>query len=226
MPPKIKSEQEKLAIKTRIMDAARELFVTRGIEAVTMREVAKQIGYSATTIYLYFADKETLMRAVCDADFLKLADTLKGLLAITNPMQRLIAFGKGYVEFALTYPNHYRMMFMTAHPPCTPEVSQIQQNNAEQDAYFQLISVTQAAYESKVFRDEWQDPVLIAQTIWAAMHGLCALHITMAQDSWIDWRPLQQRVETMMLMTMQGMVRPDMVNAAHMHAPFEMSIGV
>jgi AcrR family transcriptional regulator len=172
-----------------------------------MREVAKQIGYSATTIYLYFADKESLMRAVCDADFLKLADTLKGLLDIQDPMQRLIAFGQGYVNFALTYPNHYRMMFMTAHPPCSPEVSQIQQNNAEQDAYFQLLSVTQAAFDAQMFRDDFKDPILIAQTIWAAMHGLCALHITMAQDTWIAWRPLQKRIETMMTMTMQGMAK-------------------
>jgi len=47
-----------------IIDAARELFVTRGVEAVTMREIAKRINYSATSIYLHFADKEALLRAI------------------------------------------------------------------------------------------------------------------------------------------------------------------
>jgi AcrR family transcriptional regulator len=61
MPPKVKSEAEKQKASELILDAARALFVTKGIEAVTMREIAKKIGYSPTTIYLYFKDKETLI---------------------------------------------------------------------------------------------------------------------------------------------------------------------
>jgi AcrR family transcriptional regulator len=57
MPPKIKTQAEKQQTRTLIMDAARELFVTKGVESVSMREIAKRIGYSATTIYLHFSDR-------------------------------------------------------------------------------------------------------------------------------------------------------------------------
>ena len=77
MPPKPKTEAERQQLRTLIIDAARELFVTQGVEAVTMREIAKRIGYSATSIYLHFADKDTLLRAICDTDFLALASALK-----------------------------------------------------------------------------------------------------------------------------------------------------
>jgi len=54
MPPKLKSPEDREQLRSQILDAARTLFVERGIEAVTMRQIAKQINYSATTLYHYF----------------------------------------------------------------------------------------------------------------------------------------------------------------------------
>ena len=80
MPPRIKSPEDREKLRTSIIDAARMLFVARGIEAVSMREIAKQINYSATTIYNHFADKEALLQAVCDEDFLALAGNLRAIM--------------------------------------------------------------------------------------------------------------------------------------------------
>jgi len=197
MPPKVKTEQQKQQLRALIIDAARDLFVTRGVEAVSMREIAKRIGYSATSIYLHFADKESLLRAVCDADLLKLAAALNEILVITDPVERMMAFGRGYAQFALTHPNHYRLMFMTPHPPCAPQNSSLQQNNPEQDAYFQLKLVVNDVFKAGRFKPEYQDVELIAQTIWAGMHGVCALEIIMAKDEWVDWRSIESRLEMM-----------------------------
>ncbi len=206
MPPKPKTESERLQLRNLIMDAARELFISRGLEAVTMREIAKRIDYSATSIYLHFADKEALIRAVCDTDFLALADALKNNLAITDPVERMLAFGRGYAEFALNYPNHYRMMFMTEHPPFDPANSRIQQNNAEQDAYFQLKTVVDKVFLAGKFKPDLNDVDLIAQTIWAGMHGVCALQISMANDIWVNWASIEQRLQMMQLTLMRGLL--------------------
>ncbi|SDK49617.1 transcriptional regulator, TetR family [Methylophilus rhizosphaerae] len=207
MPPKVKTEAEKQVLRTGIIDAARELFIHNGVEAVTMRAVANKIGYSATSIYLYFNDKEQLLRAVVDADVLKLAQALQSTLSISDPLQRFLQFGQHYVQFALTNPNHYRMMFMTQHPPCDPALSSIEQNNPEQDAYSQLIGVVTSACEAGVFKPELTDPTLIAQTVWAAMHGLCSLQINLADDAWIDWRPLETRIDAMVQTCMYGLLK-------------------
>ena len=106
MPPKPKTDAERQQLRELIVDVARELFVARGVEAVTMREIAKRIGYSATSIYLHFANKEALLRAICDTDFLALATSSKTVLQIQNPLERMHAFGRGYAAFALSYPNH------------------------------------------------------------------------------------------------------------------------
>lgn len=207
MPPKVKSQAEKQVIRTVIMDAARDLFIHHGVDAVTMRAIANKIGYSATSIYHYFSDKEQLLRAVVDADVLKLAHALQSTLTIRDPLERFLQFGQHYVQFALANPNHYRMMFMTQHPPCDPALSSIEQNNPEQDAYAQLIGVVTNAFEAGIFKDKFTDTTLIAQTVWAAMHGLCALQINLADDAWIDWRPMEARINMMVQMCLQGLLK-------------------
>ncbi|HQN64657.1 MAG TPA: TetR/AcrR family transcriptional regulator [Methylophilus sp.] len=207
MPPRIKTEAEKQPLRTRIIDAARDLFVSQGIEAVSMREIARRIGYSATSIYLHFADKESLLRAICETDFLMLASAQKHILEIADPVEQLAALGQGYVRFALSHPNHYRLMFMTPHEPFTPETIKLQQNHPEQDAYFQLKSIVQMAFDAKKFKPEFNDPELIAQTIWAGMHGVCALEITMAKDCWVNWRDIEARIHTMQHLLMNGLLK-------------------
>ena len=106
-----KQQQEDLRAK--ILDAARELFVNEGVEAVSMRKVADKIGYSATTLYNYFDDKEALLYALCDADFGTLHEMFKKVGKIADPIERLRKMGQTYITFALRYPSHYRFMFMT-----------------------------------------------------------------------------------------------------------------
>lgn len=207
MPPKVKTDAERQQLRTLIIDAARELFVSRGVEAVTMREIAKRIGYSATSIYLHFADKESLMRAICDTDFLALATALKNILDILDPVARMHALADGYARFALAYPNHYRLMFMTPHQAYEPETSSLQQNNPEQDAYYQLKTVVNEVFIAGKFKPEFTDPELIAQTIWAGVHGVCALQIVMEQDSWVSWRDISARLQMMQTVMVSGFMK-------------------
>ncbi len=207
MPPKPKSEAERLQLRLTILDAARELFVAHGVDAVTMREIAKRIGYSATSIYLHFADKEAVLRAILDADMLALASRLKAIFAIPDPVERMKALGQGYAEFALQYPNHYRLMFMENRIPCDPQQSSLQQNNAEQDAYYQLKTVVQDVYKAKLFRSELENVDLIAQTIWAGMHGVCALQISMANDQWVNWSEISARLQLMQDVLIRGLLK-------------------
>jgi AcrR family transcriptional regulator len=54
--------QEKAELRAQILDAARRLFAERGYAAVTMRAIARRIGYTATALSYHFPDKESLLR--------------------------------------------------------------------------------------------------------------------------------------------------------------------
>jgi len=207
MPPKIKSVQDREKLRTSILDAARTLFVERGIDAVSMREIAKKINYSATTLYNHFADKEALLQAVCDEDFLKLASGMHQIMQLPDLVERIKALGMGYAMFALQHPNHYRLMFMTPRAPCNPDTTSIQQGNTEQDAYAQLKLVVQEAYEAGLFRAEIANHELIAQTVWAGIHGVCSLQIALGQEGWIQWADIEARLQLMQSTMLQGLLR-------------------
>ena len=207
MPPRIKSEQDREKLRASILDAARHLFVERGIDAVSMREIAKRINYSATTLYHHFADKEALLQAVCDEDFLKLASGMHQVMQLPDLIERIQALGKGYALFALQHPSHYRLMFMTPRAPCNQEISRIQQGNTEQDAYAQLKHVVQEAFVAGLFREEITDSELIAQTIWAGIHGVCSLQIALGQEVWVEWADIEARLQLMQSVMLQGLLR-------------------
>src|SRR5262249_6593733 len=119
-------ERVKQELRTRILDAARELFVEHGYEAVTMRKIADKIEYSPTAIYFHFRDKQSLIRELCDEDFATLAQKFQKIARVADPIERLRRIGRAYVAFAIAYPNHYQLMFMTPHPELMrPEESRI-----------------------------------------------------------------------------------------------------
>jgi AcrR family transcriptional regulator len=207
MPPKIKSPQDREQLRSTILDAARSLFIARGIEAVSMREIAKQINYSATTLYNHFADKEALLQAVCDEDFLALACGMREIMKVPDLIARIQALSQGYAHFALQHPNHYRLMFMTPRAPCNLEITQIQPGNTEQDAYAQLKLVTQEAFDVGLFKPELTDVELIAQTLWASVHGVCSLEIALGRETWVSWANIEGRLNLMQLSILRGLLR-------------------
>ena len=62
-------ETQKQELRQAILEAASSLFLEQGYEGFSLRQVAERIGYTPTTIYLYFADKDALLFALLDDAF-------------------------------------------------------------------------------------------------------------------------------------------------------------
>jgi len=209
MGVKERRARERSETRDKILDAARELFVTEGYEGVSMRRVAEKIEYSPTAIYVHFADKQELFHELCQKDYARLAEVFQSSAMSSDPIERLKQIGSTYTEFGVRYPNHYKFMFMTQHPPHEPdEVDRKIMGNPEVDAYAFLKWAVQKAIDAGCLREELQDAELISQTLWAAIHGVISLDIAKCTDPWVDWRPLQQRAELMLDVTLRGLVRP------------------
>jgi AcrR family transcriptional regulator len=206
MGVKERREREKSETRDKILDAARELFATEGYEGVSMRRVAEKIEYSPTAIYVYFADKQELFNELCHQDYARLAEVFQSSAMSSDPIERLRQIGSTYIEFGVRYPNHYKFMFMTTHPLLEPnEEDREIMGNPEMDAYAFLKWAVQQAIDAGRFREELKDAELISQTLWGAVHGVISLHIAKGCDSWVEWRPLQQRAEMMLDVTLRGL---------------------
>jgi AcrR family transcriptional regulator len=199
-------EFEKL--RTKILNTARMLFIEHGYDAVTMRAIAKKIEYSPTTIYLHFKDKESLIQELCTQDFLTLAKAFQRIARVPDPIERLRQIGRAYADFGLRNPNHYRLMFMTPHPPFEPDTKDVEKGNPEQDAYaFLKYSIAEGIRAGR-FRKGIADVELIAQTVWAGIHGVVSLEIAKCNDAWVDWRTMKKRVESMVDVLIAGLTKP------------------
>lgn len=209
MGVKERREREREEVRTKILDAARELFATQGYEAVTMRKIAERIEYSPTAIYFHFKDKESVLREICEADFLTLAQELVVIAKVADPIERLRAAGLAYAEFGLSHPNHYRLMFMTPHPHHEEEDDRADRHkgNPEEDAYAFLRGAVAEAVAAGRLRPELSDADLVAQTLWAGMHGVVSLQCAKADDPWVNWHDASGRTRTMIDTLIRGMVR-------------------
>lgn len=185
--------REQAQVREKILAAARDLFVNRGYEAVSMRKVADAIEYTPPVIYTHFRDKSDLMRELCRNDFGALAEKTVRLRRVRDPVERILKMGRAYIRFALEHPNHYRLMFMTPHPDVEPEPADLAQiGDPDRDGYAMLVEANEQAIEQGRFRPEFRDPHLAAQVLWAGVHGLASLQVTHKCDPWISWRGVER----------------------------------
>jgi AcrR family transcriptional regulator len=95
MPP---SQQPSTDTAVRIRLSALRLFATRGYEATGIRDVARDVGLSLSTIYHHVGSKEDLLVAIATAAMEDLRGAAEEALAgATSPPERLAALVEAHV---------------------------------------------------------------------------------------------------------------------------------
>ena len=155
------------------MDAAREMFVAEGYANVSMRRIADKIGYSATTIYLYFKDKNDLLHQICEQTFALLAQNIQAINRLSdNPLEKLRSGLREYVHFGLKHPSQYEIVFITPLPIKIEGDFEASNGRA---AFDTLRTVITECIEANLLKAN--DVELISQTLWAGIHGVTSLLI-------------------------------------------------
>src|SRR3954464_8662218 len=98
--PRVLSESDVADFRERLCAAAERLFAEKGPDAVTMRQLAAQLGVSPMTPYRYFQDKEDILAAVGPNGFTKFAEALETARAkAASKGARAAAFTVGEAYF-------------------------------------------------------------------------------------------------------------------------------
>jgi AcrR family transcriptional regulator len=192
-------DQEKHDLREVILQAAGRLFADQGYERFSLRQVAEVIGYSATTIYLYFKDKDDLLFAVVDEGFDRFGQQLAAAAgAVDDPIERAQALGRAYISFGLQHPVHYQLMFMqradflSAHRPG--------EEKPRIDAFSILQDTIQYGIDAGALRAG--DVEAYSDALWALVHGVVALAISMP---FISAERIQRSAETALAMSIDGL---------------------
>jgi AcrR family transcriptional regulator len=104
--------------RERILDEARQLFAEHGYRILTMRSIAKAMGYSHGALYYHFKEKAELLYTLVNEDFNMLLEKQREMLARTRmgEMGQLEKLMQEFIRFGLENPNHYEIMFMMNEP--------------------------------------------------------------------------------------------------------------
>ena len=176
-----------------ILAAASRIFLEEGFAHATMRRIAAAVGVSTTALYVYFPDKEAILRAIAEATFTELLAVLEANQRSHASLPERFRSGlRAYIKFGLSRPDAYRLTFLsssasrTACKPCDT----LQPIEAADHSFAILQHDIEDMMAAGLFRPGPSVPV--AEAIWACLHGTTALlldqckHVTTPPESLIE----------------------------------------
>ena len=167
--------REKEALKMLILKGAKKLFLERGIEQTTIRNIADEIDYSVGTVYVYFKDKNAILHDLHSIGFQELGGYFIELFAIKDPMERLRKMGFTYLKFAIENSEMYDLMFIVKAPMEFIESTEKVAWNEGVDTFNALKKTVEECMNAGHF--EGHSLEALSFMIWSLVHGMCCLEI-------------------------------------------------
>ena len=151
-------------LRTALIAEGMALLADRAADAVSLREVARRVGVSATAVYRHFPDKDALMAALAHEGLARLATAQHAAFdAKGGGVAGFSATGAAYVRFALANPGLFRLIF--AHPL----TGDIMTTDGADDAMTFLLANAAALAPTGT------DARIFALQAWSMAHGLALL---------------------------------------------------
>jgi AcrR family transcriptional regulator len=158
------------SLKQALFNAALALISEVGPQAFTLREVARRAGVSHNAPYRHFRDKDELLALVAVQGFERLIAAMKRSAARgSTAEERFRLCGRGYVSFALRWPQHFRVMFdLPSGRDKYPEHAK-----AGDEAFATLLAFVVECQEAGVLSRGNPEP--LAFMAWSMVHGIAKL---------------------------------------------------
>ncbi|MCC3374204.1 TetR/AcrR family transcriptional regulator [Cohnella sp. REN36] len=158
--------------RQRILDAAREQFVEQGYRDVSMRGIAKQLGYSPGSLYYHFREKADLFSAMTAEEFHKLDNLLEEVVSTSpNPgRERLELIFLSFIRFGLENKRSFELMFLIQEPGLESYTSQAKMASYE--------NFTHAVMESlQMINVDRAKDVHLIWVLFLSLHGFVSFYV-------------------------------------------------
>ena len=179
-----------------LLERAWNVVDAEGVDALSLRQLARDIGVSHGASSRHFRDKRTLLDALAVEGF----DRLNGAVADAagtagSFSERLSATGHAYVRFAVAHPSILRVMYAAKHHP-DASAALVNASHLSMATLVTLIADAQAADEVRP-----GSPERDALVAFAAVHGVA----TLATDDLLNDVPWQDAADAVIEFVWRGL---------------------
>ncbi|HET6665421.1 MAG TPA: TetR/AcrR family transcriptional regulator [Acidimicrobiales bacterium] len=168
--------------RARLLDAARDVVATDGLEGLTLRAIARRAGVSHGAPLRHFPTLAALLSAVAADGFGRLIATVDDHLAAAErgaatrgtpltAVERIGVAGQGYLDFARSDPGVFAVTFRRERVDVDDADYQAQGYRS----FRQLVGLVEAAQAEGWHADRAADA--LACVLWAHVHGLAVLSL-------------------------------------------------
>ncbi|MDZ7807886.1 MAG: TetR/AcrR family transcriptional regulator [Gracilimonas sp.] len=174
---------EENPLRDQILEISRSMLYKDGYKSLSMRKIAKKAGVSATSIYLYFENKDHLLHTLIEESVEDLSRYIEEkALPVGNSIDRLKVIIHGYAEFGLKYPEKYEIIYKV-RPDSMARYPKEKFRKARR-AYELLVKTIEESVEKGQM--DVEKPLLVAYSIWAQLHGIVSVVLNGRLDSRIN----------------------------------------
>ncbi|PRY15689.1 TetR family transcriptional regulator [Pontibacter ummariensis] len=167
-----RKKRHKAEVRTSILEAAWQLVLQEGWQALSIRKIAEAIEYSVPVIYDHFANKEAILLELTKQGFQKLnAQLIKAQEGAGSTEEKIAAMAYAYWKFAFENKAYYQVMYGLGIPSCET-VNQISELSTFSGLILAPIKDLIAAGSNPE-----TDPFLKLHTFWSMLHGLISINM-------------------------------------------------
>ena len=176
--------------RTKILNAASELFLEGGGDALSVRAISKRAGLSTIGIYSHFKGKQGILDALYIEGFNLVREAMDVIPEGRANKEQVLEACLGYLNVGEKYEAHYRLIFGESDAGYQPSIEAIE---ARDSAFSKLVRVAGSYLSEEASVTERRQ---IALDIWAIVHGYVSIshHVVFADELELDWKTMALRV--------------------------------
>ncbi len=161
-----------IPLRRQILTISRKMLLQEGFDRMSMRKIARSVGCSATSIYIYFKNKDDLLHALIEEGFEMLHVSLHDELAAqtgnnVGPADTLEMLCRCFVRFGMENPEYYEIMFQL-HPKHMRRYPVEKFRKARRNIDL-MMEVLEEGHRQQLFKVP--DARLVANVIVSTLHG-------------------------------------------------------
>ena len=211
MNQRARSFTAKLQKKQAILAAAREIFFSQGYERTTIQLIARKAGISVGTLYLYYANKRDVYKALQNDALDILNGEMQQVMAWQgiSALEKLRQMAKAYFRFYREHRQYFDILSIQSASPAELKESESELSRIIDGKARGLLKMLERAIVEGIKNKELMavDPWKTASVLWGLMDGLVILRERRNIETVIDI-DLEALIEHALQMTFYGIVLP------------------